>query len=53
MYNENNLKKYKKVIIFNNTLLYFFLMNYNWVPFHIVACSSEDFTTPADYLSTQ
>ncbi|KAM3136863.1 hypothetical protein pb186bvf_011122 [Paramecium bursaria] len=28
-------------------------MNYNWVPFHIVACSSEDFTTPADYLSTQ
>ncbi|CAD8106995.1 unnamed protein product [Paramecium primaurelia] len=28
-------------------------IDFNWVPFHIVACSSEDFNSPADFLSTQ
>ena len=27
--------------------------DYNWVPFHVVACTSEDFSSPGDHLSTQ
>jgi centrosomal protein CEP104 len=26
---------------------------YSWIPFHVVACSSEDYQSPADYLSIQ
>jgi hypothetical protein len=27
-------------------------LDYNWIPFHIVATSSEDYESPADHLSS-
>lgn len=35
---------------------YFNYMNtskeFNWMPFHVVACTSEDFSSPGDHLSS-
>lgn len=28
-------------------------MEFNWIPFHVVACSSEDYSSPADHLTSQ